>query len=548
MKLSESTSSTGCHACAYLRRIRPLPWVEECKGKQRECIVRDSCSHCRNDVSKAGFLIGIKLAFFKKLLVACSSDEPFSIIIVDPKTGVASWSYKGSELQGAAVGFVDSLGSGGDHLLVSVKNRPLIHAFAVHSRDRYHQKAVTSGVISAFCTNKDGSLLFAAIGAQVFIWLLSSGELLSVVDAHYQVVTNLSLSSDDSTLFTSSRDGSIHCYLVSDMISQCRGYIVEPFRKWKTHTLAVSCFSVSGGANARVASCGLDHVAAIFSVSLDDIILKVSVYEIFSQKNKLVVSADRPLTACQLDSAESRLFLGSDIGKVAQINLYAMETSSELLLQFSEERNERIPIFNGHSDKITTLSINGDGSLLASGDSSGKYCVWEIASKQCLKVSSMRSSISCLKFLPNWPSTIAGDNASVHPVFGLKQTVTGGEKITMLAYCGTNLHKNLWHEEMNIEIAEAIKEFKRFKSCDVRKKRMRKNAQSHRKIQELKKISIKDKIKEIDEIVEVSPVMQKGTGHQQNQEIIERQKQEIQKLKRINAELYNFMASELTGS
>ena len=32
------------------------------------------------------------------------------------------------------------------------------------------------------------------------------------------------------------------------------------------------------------------------------------------------------------------------------------------------------------------MSLNGDGCLLASGDKSGKYCIWDIRSRQCLKV------------------------------------------------------------------------------------------------------------------------------------------------------------------
>ncbi|VDP10674.1 unnamed protein product [Heligmosomoides polygyrus] len=355
------------------------------------------------------------------LLVAGSSNDPFSVIVVDPRTGVSSWSYKGSELQGAAVGFAVPLGDG-DHMLVSIKDRPLIHAFAVHPRDRYHQKAVVGGVISALCTTKDGSVLFAAIGTQIFVWLLSSGELLSIIDAHYQSISRLSLSSDESILFTASTDGTLSCYLISDMVSQDRDHTVEPLCKWRAHTLAVCGLSVSAGANPRVATCGLDHVATIHSVSLDDVLLKIS--------------ADRPLTACVMDPSESRLFLGSDTGNIAQINLYGLNDVRDLLVQVADEKNERIPVFNGHCSEITALCVNGDGSLLASGDSSGKYCIWEISSRQCLKVSSMRGSISSLQFVADWPSITATERVSVHPVLELQRNLTKGEKITMRVYGG----------------------------------------------------------------------------------------------------------------
>ncbi|VDK64789.1 unnamed protein product [Cylicostephanus goldi] len=94
------------------------------------------------------------------------------------------------------------------------------------------------------------------------------------------------------------------------ILSQDRDRTVAPLRSWRAHTLSVKGLSVSCGSNPRVASCGLDHLALVHSVSLDDVLLKVS--------------ADRPLTACVLDAAESRLFLGSDTGNIAQINLYAL--------------------------------------------------------------------------------------------------------------------------------------------------------------------------------------------------------------------------------
>ncbi|KAJ1354301.1 hypothetical protein KIN20_011187 [Parelaphostrongylus tenuis] len=472
---------------------------------------------------------------FEKLLVACSSNDPFSVIIVDPRTGVASWSYKGSELQGATVGFVDSLGVSGDHLLVSIKDRPLIHAFAVHPRDRYHQKAVVSGVISTFCTNKDGSLLFSSIGTQVFIWLLSTGELLAVVDAHYQAVTCLALSSDESILFTASKDGSMHCYLVADIISSNRGNTIEPIRKCRAHTLAISGLSVSYGTNPRVVSCGLDHIAAVYSVSLDEILLKVS--------------ADRPFTACKLDPAESRLFLGSDTGNIAQINLYDLDQARDLLIQVSDEKNSKVPIFNGHSDEITIFSINGDGSLLASGDSSGKYCIWEIVSKQCLKVSSMRGSISSLKFVANWPSTSASEHTSTHPMFELKRSITGGEKISMRACDGTDSNKDFWQGEIDRLMADILKGSAKLNSSNginIKKASKRKCAVNDRKEGKAEEIIVLDEGVEMIGFTGSSPTVCEGASSKSDKELIEKQRQEILKLKKINAELYDFMATELT--
>ncbi|PIO58850.1 WD domain, G-beta repeat protein [Teladorsagia circumcincta] len=113
----------------------------------------------------------------------------------------------------------------------------------------------------------------------------------------------------------------------------------------------------------------------------------------------------------------------------------------DLLVQVADEKNERVPVFSGHSSEITALAVNGDGSLLASGDSSGKYIIWEICSRQCLKLSSMRGSISSLQFVANWPSTHAAEHNSAHPNFELQRILTKGEKIPIIPHAGSDHNK-----------------------------------------------------------------------------------------------------------
>ncbi|ETN84273.1 hypothetical protein NECAME_17184 [Necator americanus] len=50
----------------------------------------------------------------------------------------------------------------------------------------------------------------------MYVPKLSSGELLAAVDIHYQRITRIALSADESVLFTASADGNISCYLISE--------------------------------------------------------------------------------------------------------------------------------------------------------------------------------------------------------------------------------------------------------------------------------------------------------------------------------------------
>ncbi|CAB3403959.1 unnamed protein product [Caenorhabditis bovis] len=365
------------------------------------------------------------------LLVSSGSADPHSTIVIDPRTGVSSWSYKGSELQGALTGLVEPLGIDGDHLIITTKDRPIVHVIAVNNKDRFHQKAVLPGPVSAVCSDKNGRMVFMAIKKQIYAWLMATGELLTVIEAHYQNITRLALSSDDSILFSSSKDGAIHAYLVVDLISADRERTVALIRKWNAHTLAVTDLQVTYGANPRVLSCGADHMACMHSMSLDSTILKIS--------------SDRPLSSCCIDSAETRVFIGTDLGNIAQINLFQLGSERDILVQTNDEKNTKFHIFSGHSEEISMLTVNTDGSLLASGDISGKYYIWEIGSHQCLKVSTMRSSIFSLKFIPYWNSISSAEHiAKVRPVWELQRESSKNKNLAIELASEINLDKDYW--------------------------------------------------------------------------------------------------------
>ncbi|PAV84447.1 hypothetical protein WR25_09283 [Diploscapter pachys] len=356
------------------------------------------------------------------LFVSASTSDPYPSILVDPRTGVSTWSYKGAQLQGSVNGTAILIGTRHDHLLSSVKDRGLLHAIATPNHDRFYAKAVLPGPIESMCATGDGTILFAAIRNQIFVWSLLSGELLCAFEAHYQPIVRIDLSLDESLLVTAGKDGVLQVYVVVDLLDANRGdSTTSPIRKWTAHYMAITdlSLSLSPDSNLRIATVGLDRTASIHSVALNSCLLKIT--------------ADRPLTACVLDQSESRIFIGTDVGNIAQISLYKTDSSTDLTLQTSDEKDCTVPIFNGHEEAITKLSLNGDGCLLASGDKSGKYCIWDIRSRQCLKVSTMSGPISALRFVRNSAAFWAKNyEVSGHrPNLALERTITDSATISL---------------------------------------------------------------------------------------------------------------------
>ncbi|ULU05836.1 hypothetical protein L3Y34_018041 [Caenorhabditis briggsae] len=510
------------------------------------------------------------------LLISSSSPDPHSTIIIDPRTGVSSWSYKGGELQGASTGLVEPLGKGGEHIVVTTKDRPLVHVIAVHSKDRFHQKCVLPGPVSAICSDRSGRFAFMSIKRQLYCWLLSTGELLSVIDAHYQNITKLALSDDDSMVFTASKDGAIHGYLVTELVSADRDSTVAPFRKWASHTLAVSDLKITHGSNPRILTTGADHIACLHSISMDSVILKAS--------------ADRPLTSCAIDSAETRIFIGTEVGNIAQINLFQLGAEErDLLIQAGDEHNTKFRVLNGHSDEITRLTINTDGTLLASGDASGKYCIWEISSHQCLKVSTMRSTISTLRFIPFWPTISGGEHTKkFRPVWDLRREPTKCERLAIEVSNEFNADQKHWNDVIEDSIDQMLLESGSTTSAQLQwqveapmrkqaevekaeaeamaqvitlgddeddapevgnqRRQNKKNNKKNRKLQKKLEAEQALKNKVIEEEAELIVI---DDGEESNKKILDLQasmtelREENEKLKEINRQMYEFVAAEI---
>uniref|UniRef100_A0A914D0T6 Uncharacterized protein n=1 Tax=Acrobeloides nanus TaxID=290746 RepID=A0A914D0T6_9BILA len=326
------------------------------------------------------------------LLLSATSSDPFTTLIVNPLTGGSYWSYKGAELQNGVSGLVEPLGRRGDFLLIAIHEKPLLHVVSVHGKNKFHVKTVLSGPIRCLASHPEGTYIFAAIGLQIFTWMAFSGELLSVVDAHYQNISTMKISCDGSFLVTGSEDGHVHVYSIIDLVCEPehKTVKVEPSFKWNAHSLAVTDLHITAGNNPRVISVSLDHTAVFYS---------------FTQKQLFHrISSDRPLHACAMDPSETRLFLGTDQGQVAMVNLYTQCQPREQMITTNGGSLSELKVLENHKAPISRLAVNAEGSLLVSSDIEGNYAIIDIRSLQCLKLNSIRSKVHTLRFIENWPS------------------------------------------------------------------------------------------------------------------------------------------------
>ncbi|VDK73049.1 unnamed protein product [Litomosoides sigmodontis] len=320
------------------------------------------------------------------LLIASETSDPYATVLINPKTGVSLWSYKGNELQGAVTGSVEMLDN--NRFIVVTKDKPLLHLLSVDNSKRLHVKSVLPKSVRHLAVTPDGNVLFAAVNNQIYIWIIATGELIAVINGHYRSISSLLLNSDGSLLVSGTEDGSLCVFIVAELMSaHPTSEHTVPFRQWRPHSLSVSDIAVTRHNNSRILSCSKDHTAALHSVTADICLLKIS--------------CDVALSSCAIDPAECRIFLGAVDGSLVQLNLYTLN-KAEISVVIGEETAENFLQFKSHSAELGWLDVNHDGSLLASGDVCGVYVVWDISSHQCLKTSSLKGPICKLKFNMRW--------------------------------------------------------------------------------------------------------------------------------------------------
>ncbi|MCA9500855.1 MAG: hypothetical protein KC588_16800, partial [Nitrospira sp.] len=94
------------------------------------------------------------------------------------------------------------------------------------------------------------------------------------------------------------------------------------------------------------------------------------------------------LTGCILTiDPKGRFILTEE--KIGVLNLW--EWPSEILMQ----------TFTGHTNEVTTASLDLEGKYLASGDQTGKLCVWEVSTGRLISTIQIEGKINELTWVPN---------------------------------------------------------------------------------------------------------------------------------------------------
>ncbi|KAK6462577.1 Pre-rRNA-processing protein IPI3 [Scheffersomyces coipomensis] len=292
---------------------------------------------------------------------------------------------------------------------LTIINQPT--TFQFHQQfQQYHQHQQSNSKLPSF--KIPWLLAGGSKSGKLYIWELSSGNLLCVKDAHYQTITSIKFSKCGTYLITASEDSRCMIWRTLDLISIYYNDVdhmrsIKPYYAISDNTLAIN--------DIEITSNGLSNDLKLYTVSKDT---TLRIYDITSKQLLTTFILPYSIETLVLDPANRAVYVGLSNGLIRSVPLYNLNPKTSILESVggnskiitvdndpnfktsfihhqqrtsSLNQNKSILHKSNHEDDankpiyITKLSISLDGTNIISGDSLGRVFASDIVTKQVIK-------------------------------------------------------------------------------------------------------------------------------------------------------------------
>ncbi|KAK9760933.1 Pre-rRNA-processing protein ipi3 [Basidiobolus ranarum] len=276
-----------------------------------------------------------------------TSNTDSHIYVWDIRSGTVLGSYKQSTCNTHAFTLANTpLSNGRPGLLFSAQNdKALMHVYN-WTKDQIHLKFPFPERITTIATTNKGTFCVGGTeSGKIYLWEVSTGNLLNTFDAHYKKITVLKFSQDDTVLFTGSEDSAVNVWLLHKLVDEANTESVSPLYSWSDHSLPITdILCGSGGLKfARVVTSSLDHTCKIWDLSNGTLLTTLLLPSYVS--------------AIAMDITETRIFAATGDSNIYQVNMYKRD---------SEQGHNAFEAVGGMSGVVST-GISGEPSLIFKG-------------------------------------------------------------------------------------------------------------------------------------------------------------------------------------
>lgn len=265
--------------------------------------------------------------------------------------------------------------------------------------------------INCVTITSDGLFLVGGgLSGIIYVWDIVSGNLLRFWNGHYKSITSLQFCYNDTYLISSSDDSLICIWELSSILNITQNE-VRPFHVFSNHTLPITSISSIKG-DCYFISSSLDSTVNLYHIPSKSMLLSI-LFPVQINTTLLVPSFDQ-------------IYSGSIDGKIYYININSYSISKQYycnnILQYnklinnnSENSNSDLNYMFYHKIPVTKLQLSHENNILISGYENGEIILWDIESKQIIRIiSSLHTSSINNIMLLNKPK---GLNTGYEPSF-----------------------------------------------------------------------------------------------------------------------------------
>ncbi|XP_075982264.1 WD repeat-containing protein 18 [Anticarsia gemmatalis] len=387
------------------------------------------------------------------LVTSDSNNTLWTSCVWDPHTGTSLMTYKGGgTAENKTLSFI-----GNDYLAVVEKTKPVLHIWPLNSYQTVQGiRFILPGKATAFAVTRDGAYIVAGIEEKIYLWQTASGNLLTIINRHYQKVVMLKFTPDGRYFVSAADDGMVMVWSLAtvsthpevDLVSQTSAGQHDPVYIFSDHSLPVTDLCISKtGMHGRLCTVSSDRTCKIYDLSSGEMLLNL----VF----------DAPLCSITFDVLELNIFVGTTEGKIHQISLTNPPRNRELLI----DTNSNSQTYSAHTKAVNCLSVSLDGETLMSGSNDEQVILWHIPSKQPVRIIRHKGPVTNAFFTVNFPAIYKQDFTPNMILHSLERTLEkDSDEITELEVF-TKKKISFWPEqhtdfEINISSKELENEFK----------------------------------------------------------------------------------------
>lgn len=378
-----------------------------------------------------------------EVLVTCDSNNPlWTCCVWDPHTGTSLMTYKGGgTAESKTLSFI-----GKDYLAAVERTKPVLHIWPLNSHQTVQgMRFILPGKASALAVTNDGCYCVAGIDEKIYLWQIASGSLLTIINRHYQKVVVLKFTPDGKYFVSAAEDGMVMVWSLATVAAHPEVELVTQTTAGQHDPVHIFSDHSLPVTDMYVSKTGMH--GRLCTVSSDR---TCKIYDLASGEILLNLVFDIALSSITMDVLELNIFIGTIEGNIHQFSVTNPPRSKDLLVN----TDASCPTFISHNKAVTCLSVSLDGETLMSSSNDEQVILWHIRSKQPIRTIRHKGSVTNAYFTVNFPAIYKQDFSPNVILHSLERTLEKDSDDVLEVEILVNTKIDFWPQSQESDLVE----------------------------------------------------------------------------------------------